>query len=231
MGSRISVITPWCGSTAHLVADYDDAVRGFDEVIVIDNASDEETADSLCLLAGCSGWAYIRNNHNAGFSAANNQGYQRATGDIILFANSDIMAPVRGLDDAVRKDVKDGALYGPSLGQQCVWGMQFGYVEGWCIAATRATWDRLITGSNVGPWDAVSYPRFYWEDNDLGLRALLADFGLVQTPWTKQRMLVHKGGQSTGPAVRHGDIYEQGRATFAARARVAWEETVKEGGR
>jgi hypothetical protein len=43
----------------------------------------------------------------------------------------------------VADDVKDGALYGPSLNQQLVGGRWLPYLEGWCVAATRGTWERV----------------------------------------------------------------------------------------
>ncbi len=71
---------------------------------------------------------------------------------MIVFLNSDVAGDARFLR-AVAADVKDGGLYGPSVGQQLVAGRWLPYVEGWCIAATRATWEKLC-----GPSAIVRHP-------------------------------------------------------------------------
>src|SRR5687767_5951254 len=117
MTPRLSVVTPWHGPTAqgdnNLLPDFAAAVAGA-EVVVVDNATPPETAAALFDTAGAQGWAYLRNETNAGFAGGNNQGYAAATGDVIIFLNSDIAAPPQFLD-AVAHDVGHGALYGPSL--------------------------------------------------------------------------------------------------------------------
>jgi glycosyltransferase involved in cell wall biosynthesis len=211
---KLSIITPWYGDTAEaLLADFRAAVRGA-EVIVIDNATPPTTAAALADVAGAEGWVYIRNEQNAGFAGGNNQGYVRATGDVIVFLNSDIAAPPEFLR-AVAADVRDGALYGPSLQAQLVGGRWLPYLEGWCVAATVKTWEDLREAEAfpVGPWDADAFPGPYWEDNDLCYRAALAGISLVQTAWPIQ----HKGGRSAGGLERHRDSLERNRATFSAR--------------
>lgn len=221
----ISIITPFKNGI-DLLPDYIAATLGA-ELILIDNGSDQETADALRELPPDRG-VLIRNEQNMGFAAANNQGYAAATGDIIIFLNSDIAGDPAWLG-LVADDVQDGALYGPSVAQQLVYGMWVPYVEGWCIAATRLTWQRLYgdwkmvnapyNEQHAGPWDAESYPGPYWEDNDLSLRALEQGISLVQTAWPVQ----HKGGRTAGAIVKHGATFEANRATFVARVRPVWE--------
>jgi cephalosporin hydroxylase len=224
MTMTISIVTPWSGSTADLLTDYDAATIGA-EIVIVDNASDEATAQALQTLPADRG-VVIRNDTNLGFAAGNNQGYAHATGDIIIFLNSDIAGDPAWLR-LVADDVKDGALYGPSLNQQLVGGRWLPYLEGWCIAATKATWERLIiidgldyADENVfipadryGPWDAIAYPGPYWEDNDLCFCALQAGVSLVQTQWPIQ----HKGGRTAGALAKHAQSFEQNRNTFTAR--------------
>jgi glycosyltransferase involved in cell wall biosynthesis len=225
----ISIVTPFSGSTANLLPDYIAATLGA-ELILIDNASDPDTAESLQTLPDDRG-VVIRNETNLGFAAGNNQGYARATGDIIIFLNSDIAGDPAWLK-LVADDVKDGALYGPSLSQQLVGGRWLPYIEGWCIAATRATWDELLaveyqeklpesllTKYQYGPWDSIFYPGPYWEDNDLCFRALQAGIALCQTQWPIQ----HKGGRTAGPIVQHAASFEANRATFAKRVMAVGE--------
>lgn len=222
---KISVVTPFLNGI-DLLPDFEAATLGA-ELILIDNGSDEETAQALASLPPERGMV-IRNEINLGFAAANNQGYARASGDIIVFLNSDVAGDPAWLK-LVADDVKDGALYGPSVQRQLVYGIWLPYVEGWCIAATRATWDKLIqlripdtselTQIERGPWDALAYPGPYWEDNDLCFRALEQNISLIPTTWPIQ----HKGGRSAGPLVKHGDTLERNRATFAARVKPVWE--------
>jgi len=225
---KLSVVTPFFGGL-DLLPDYEHATQGA-ELVLIDNGSDAETAEALATLPTERG-IVIRNETNIGFAAANNQGYARATGDIVIFLNSDIAGDPAWLR-AVADDVKDGALYGPSLNQQLVYGLWLPYIEGWCIAATRKTWDKLIMAWNcecrmgygevADPamvWDEVAYPGPYWEDNDLCFRAMEQGISLNQTVWPIQ----HKGGRSAGPLVKHGDTFEANRATFASRVKPVWE--------
>lgn len=209
----ISIITPFHNGL-DLLPDYEQATLGA-ELIIVDNASDAPTAEALRSLPSERG-TVIRNETNRGFAAANNQGYAQAHGDIIVFLNSDIAGDPAWLT-LVADDVKDGALYGPALGQQLVYGRWLPYLEGWCIAATRATWERLGALWH-GPWDALAYPGPYWEDNDLCFRAAQQGIALHQTHWPIQ----HKGGRTAGALVNHAETFEANRATFAARVKGAF---------
>lgn len=218
----ISIVTPWLNGL-DLIPDYTHATQGA-EIIAVDNASTPDVAAALRSLTP----HIIRNEQNKGFAGSNNQGYAAATGDIIIFLNSDISGDPVWLS-AVAAKVRDGALYGPSLGHQMVYGAWRPYIEGWCIAATRATWSKLSIApveasaedsQYTGPWDAEAYPGPYWEDNDLCWRALMKGIGLVQTQWP----LHHKGGQSSGVLTKWGASLEANRATFASRVKPYWEE-------
>lgn len=226
----ISIITAWAGETGGLLADFYRSVEGgLAEVISIDNACPPATADALKEMTEHLCGMYVRNETNLGFAAANNQGYARATGDIIIFLNSDV-APAGPWLHQVLHEVRGGALYGPSLAHQLVYGMWLPYLEGWCIAATRGTWRKLcrlrepnpdvLSPIEDGPWDALAYPSPYWEDNDLCLRAFLANIELQHTQWPIQ----HKGGQTAGALIKHGASFERNRAMFAERVRGVWEK-------
>lgn len=215
---KISIVTPFLNGL-DLLPDFEQATMGA-ELILIDNGSDQETAHALASLPTERG-VVIRNETNLGFAAANNQGYARASGDIIVFLNSDVAGDPSWLK-LVADDVKDGALYGPSVQRQLVYGIWMPYIEGWCIAATHATWHSLHFHKpecHFGPWDNEAYPGPYWEDNDMCFRALEQNISLIPTAWPIQ----HKGGRSTGPLVKHGDTFERNRATFAARVKPVWE--------
>jgi cephalosporin hydroxylase len=216
--------------TTTLLKDYAAAIPADIQIVTVDNASDDANAQALKTFTEERGGVYIRNDTNAGFAAANNQGYAASTGEIVIFLNSDIAGDPKWLQ-SVAYDVKDGGLYAPSLAAQFLFGDHWPYLEGWCLAATRATWDALrvlpdTTGMmpsvtifpDAGPWDAYHYPAPYWEDNDLCLRALQSGIKLVQTAWPIQ----HKGGQTAGALRNHGASFEENRATFIRSvARVA----------
>jgi GT2 family glycosyltransferase/glycosyltransferase involved in cell wall biosynthesis len=66
------------------------------EVIVVDNASSDETPRRLTELAAThAGLRVILNDENRGFAAANNQGLDVATGDVLVLLNNDTV-PARG---------------------------------------------------------------------------------------------------------------------------------------
>ena len=60
------------------------------EVVVVDNASSDGTAEAVRSQFG--DVALIENRENVGFSRANNQGAARASGELLLFLNSDTLA-------------------------------------------------------------------------------------------------------------------------------------------
>lgn len=175
MQPKISIITPW-HNCPELIPTYRNSVRGA-EVIIVDNASDPDTAVKLQEMCQQLHGHYIRNEHNAKYAAANNQGAAVATGDIIVFLNNDIEAAIGWLD-RVAAQVHDGAIYGPSKPARNINGRNLDYIEGYCIAATRATWESL------GWWDAENYTGMYWEDNDVCFRAMQAGYNLILTGWS-----------------------------------------------
>jgi GT2 family glycosyltransferase len=192
----VSIATPWMGHP-ELLATYLPTVRGA-EVVIVDNASDPETARKLQNAASI----YIRNEENNRFAKASNQGIRVATNDIILCLNNDTAAPSGWLKD-VESTVKPGAFYGPSVMVRKVDGNQVRYIEGHCIAATRTTWEA------VGLWPE-DLPGMYWEDNILCLRALIADIPLIKTNWPVQ----HYGNYTARHVVDSIAFSEDNRKTF-----------------
>ena len=154
--------------------------HGRAEIISVDNASRSEHAIKIQQMTERMGGKYLRNRTNNKFAKANNQGFKLASNDIVVFLNNDTMAP-SGWVFQVEDDVKDGALYGVSMGVRMIAGKTLPYIEGWCIAATKATWER------VGLW-YESLNGMYWEDNILSLQAMKVDVKLQATNWQVQHI-------------------------------------------
>jgi len=204
----ISIITPWLDHT-HFIEDYEQAVRAAGvEVIVVDNGSSETHAAALRGMIGRLGGKYLRNEENRWFSAANNQGLALASGAIVMFLNNDIAAEVGWLD-RVQADVQADALYGPSLLNMEIDGKPLFYLEGWCVAGRREVWDKL------GGWDASLHSMPYWEDNDLGFRAVTSGFKLLKSDWPVRHK--GKGTSADVPGVRFG--FDRAHENFLARVR------------
>lgn len=69
------------------------------EVIVVDNASTDGTADAVRkLYPDCT---LIANPDNKGYAAGNNQAIGKASGEFVLLLNPDVVLPATGLDRAI----------------------------------------------------------------------------------------------------------------------------------
>ncbi len=69
-----------------------------DEIIVVDNGSEDQTPTGLKHFPGIK---VITNEANLGFAVACNQGAAAATGDVVVFLNNDTLVTSRWLDDLV----------------------------------------------------------------------------------------------------------------------------------
>lgn len=188
----LAIITPWIAHR-ELIPFYAQAVERADQVIVIDNGGGPSAAE-----IGPQAQVIVPP-APLGFAASNNAGAElvRDGIEVVMYLNNDVTSFPEWID-RVCEDVVDGGLYGPSIGQQTLLGTQVPYVEGWCVAATRTTWEA------VGPWDAERFPRPYWEDVELSLRAVRAGIELRRAPWK----IRHMGGTSTGTVRGAWDGFE-----------------------
>lgn len=174
-----------------------------DELIVVDNDSDDGTADAVASLAP--GARLVQTGRNAGFAAGCNEGAEAACGDLLVILNPDA-APLPGFGEAIRRPwverrgwaawqalVADrGGTRINSAGNPVhftgiVWAGGHGRpidaapaasevpaLSGACLAIPRATWV-----------EAGGFPeRFflYHEDVDLSLRLRLAGGALGIEP-------------------------------------------------
>ena len=84
------------------------------EIIVVDNASTDGSAEAAERIAGV---RVIRVGRNAGFAAANNAGIRESRGDLLLLLNSDTLVPPGALDRLVERlsATEAAAIAGPRL--------------------------------------------------------------------------------------------------------------------
>lgn len=169
---KLSIVTPWLDHP-ELIQPYQSSYYGA-EVIIIDNGSQPENAAKIAHMVKRMKGIYIRNEHNAGFSEANNQGLALASGSVIAFVNNDTLAR-KSFVRQVLADVNTRALYGASKAFRAVDKHVIAYLEGWCIAAQRETWHE------IGGWPLLN--GLYWEDNVLSLLAEQKGIPLVQCQW------------------------------------------------
>lgn len=203
----ISVVTAWYNHS-ELIPAYERAVKGA-QVIIVDNASDGITSDALRGMVERLGGIYIRNDSNAGFAAANNQGLAQATGEIVVFLNNDVEPWGDWL--AIIAQLKRGGLYSPSMRMQYVSGVPLMYLEGWCLAGYRADFER------IGGW-AKDWQGLYWEDNELCWRASRAGLRLEQI----NLPLRHLSNYTTATTPGAYDHSTSNRTRFENMVREAW---------
>jgi len=132
------------------------------DVIVVDNASPDRSADTV--KARFPAVCVVALDRNVGFAAGNNVGIKATSGDLVLLLNSDTIVPAGAIDVLVQRLLAhpDAAVAGPrlldahgrteiswgpmispfgELRQKAIWGLyarRFGPVEGW-VSRTAAT--------------------------------------------------------------------------------------------
>jgi len=200
----ISIVTPWLNHS-ELCPVYQRNLKGA-QVIVVDNGSIKSHEWAIRSMVKHLGGVYIRNEDNRLFAAANNQGLEAATGEIVLFLNNDVDCRP-GFLDKVAADVKPGGLYGPSLLDK----HGLAYLEGWCIAAYLDVW------LSLNGWDDSYYQGLYWEDNDLCWRAVQMGYTLNEVDWP----VWHYNNYTSNGVPGAKDRSAENEAKFLARAGVA----------
>lgn len=196
----MSIVTPWRNHLEFL-PDYAAATKGA-RVVIVDNASGDETADALYDHCRKTGGIYIRNDVNASFGKATNQGLAVIESGPVVCLNNDVSAPDAEWLAKAEHDITGRALFGPSLSARTIDRRPVLYLEGWCIGATLDAWREL------GGWDEWAHS--YWEDNALCWRAHQAGMRLVKTNWTVSH--IGNGTSAGEPGAYDGS--ETNRAEF-----------------
>lgn len=203
------------------------------EIIIVDNGSTDKTRESL---EGSTEIKYVRFEQNKGFAVGCNYGAFKSEGKNILFLNNDIRVKSDHSTWTQKLIEKcDNALVGPTMGQldnslnfvqeanKVLPGKS--YMSGWCIAASRRTWQCVDflrpVENNDDDFDEVrripqifseEFGIAYFEDTDLSFRArdLGIKFEVVDIP------VVHFGKQ-TSRQLNTYQLYKNARKIFVEK--------------
>ena len=193
------------------------------EVIVVDDASGDGTADAL---RGVEGLVVAETPENLGYLRATNTGTALAHGEFVLLLNNDVEvhpAAVSALVDALGRDASAGAagarlLYADGSLQEAgsiIWSdgtgwnygkgadprsPEFGHVRpvDYCSAACLLV--RRSALQRVGAFDERYAPAYY-EDSDLAFALRAAGLETIYVP---DALVLHHEGASHGTSVRTG---------------------------
>ena len=234
------VITKLCLSSLLANTDYPDY-----EVIVVDNASDEDTVSYLKKVSRLhSNVKVIFNACNLGFAPANNQGLKVASGEILVLLNNDTIVPSRWLASLVNhlEDQSIGLL-GPvtnRIGNEAeietsyrTYGEMMEFARNYtlrhsgetfeipmlcmfCFAMRRDVYERL------GQIDE-QYEIGMLEDDDYSMRARRANYRVVCT----EDVFVHHFGQASFGSLfasgEYGRLLEANQRRFEEKWGIKWQ--------
>lgn len=214
------------------------------EIVVVDNASSDGTADYLRALAGLHSCVRLIWNHeNTGFAAACNQGLRAARGETLVLLNNDTIVPPGWLG-RLRKVLVDSevGLVGPvtnnagnearipsdyrTYGELLAFASERSRSHGdlvvdlpmltlFCTAFRRATYERL------GPLDE-SFGVGMFEDDDYSRRAHEAG---LRTVCAEGAFVHHFGEASFGhlrPSGEWSRLFEENRTRFEQKWGIHW---------
>lgn len=201
---RPRVVVPWRGAP-ELVEGFAAFTARATGVIVLDPETDVE---AVLPIWDRDGWSVVPQPRPFSYASACNAGIGIPTNSErpIVVLNSDVVGPPEVMD-MISAEVEGGRLYGPSMMAQSAFGVSVPYIEGWCVAATADTWRVL------GMFDA-EYAGAFWEDTDLGLKALQRGVVLVKRPWPVR----HLGGHTASSVIGAFDHAPDNEARWRRKA-------------
>ena len=214
------------------------------EVIVVDDASPDETGDVLSALPGI---RYIKNDENLGFLQTCNRGADQARGRHLLLLNNDTLVQDGAIDALVdtfeaHADVglvgaklyfEDGSLQEAggivfSDGSAMNYGRdddprkpEYNYVRDADYCSGAAIMLPLELWRELGGFDSY-YVRAYYEDTDLAMRVREAGYRVLYQPFAK---VVHSEGATSGTDLSQGEkrYQSENRVRFLNR----WRKTLE----
>ncbi len=182
-------------NSAHCVPALASALRTMPQVVVVDNASDDDTV--ACIQAQIPHACVLKNANNLGFGAANNRALQQVQTRYALLLNPDCLpdkAFFQGMLHAAQK-FPDAAVIAPHLlrrqgevelsyrwpathwtssGPQAVGPCSVGFVCGAVMLLNMSVMQ------SIGFFDETFF--LYYEDEDLCQRVFQAQLGIVLAP-------------------------------------------------
>lgn len=108
-----------------------------DELIVVDNASGDGTAEAVAELGPAV--TLIRQRENVGFAAAANAGAARSSGDLLVFLNPDAV-PAPGFGEAIRRPLDDDRAWSAWMGLVTADGGKIVNTQGGVVHFTGIAW-------------------------------------------------------------------------------------------
>jgi GT2 family glycosyltransferase len=202
---NLTIVTPWLAHP-ELADDYVDAVvpelQPGDHVLIIDNGDAPDLP-----------FKTLTPTRNLGFAKASNLGLHHATTDAILFLNNDIRLGARGWLNQLRDTLEPGVLAGPVRydPHSNVDGTACPYVDGWCLAGTRADLAAL------GGFDERLTEPAYYSDNLLCLEARARGMTLRDVRVRLHHKESRTSRPATNPQVQQASA--RNRALYLDRAR------------
>ena len=217
------------------------------EVVIVDNGSSDGTAAFLSDLERSHACVrVIRNDHNAGFAVATNQGLAAAAGDVFVLLNDDTIVPPHWLEDLcghltdpavgllgpVTNRTGNGAqvdaqyeTYGELLKVAAERQASRGSVlrdlpmlTMFCLAMRRGVYER------IGPLDE-QFEIGMFEDDDYAERVRRAGLRIACAEGT---FVHHFGATSLGKLAaegQYGSVFEANRRRFEAKWQVSWSRS------
>lgn len=243
-GAKVSVIIPLYGGEEDIQTCLESLNTCSDlihETIVVDNAS----LDNAPLIASKhEGVTLIRNAENLGFARACNQGAEQATGDILLFLNSDTIVSRSGLFRLIESLLQSGSvaatgpysnnvghfqkvpvtytdlstlpLFAEDFAHRSAEDVETDMLVGFCLAVRASVWDEL------GGFD-TQFGIGMFEDNDLCYRMRRAGYRLL----ISGRSFIHHHGSKS--FARLANDVRQLLNTNAARFQKKWRLDIESG--
>jgi GT2 family glycosyltransferase len=203
------------------------------EIIMVDNASSDGTAEYLTLLDGIS---VICNKENLGFAGACNQGIKAASGEWVVVMNNDVILSAGWLDGmlaaAKRWDLQmvspairegennyDIEQYSHELTGRMSSVVRRGQANGICFMTQRTVFE------TIGFFDE-NFRIGQYEDKDLFLRARLAGFKLG----TVGGSFIHHFGSVTQNSIKFEKVIKpyalENKAYYIGKWKLPWWKRV-----